>query len=111
MSRRRTNVYADAEDLDLIKAIANRRGVSEAEVIREGIHLAAIGGRVWDDEFDWPAFREHGTVVISPAAHAAPVVPAAAGRSLTGGCGSATWSRAAGQTPRLAGSSRATAAG
>lgn len=54
-------MYADAEDLELIKAIANRRGVSEAEVIREGIHLAAIGGRVWDDEFDWPAFDGPGT--------------------------------------------------
>jgi hypothetical protein len=61
MSLKRTNVYADADDLDLIKEIASRRGVSEAEIIREGIHLAAMGNRVWDDDFAWPAFDGPGT--------------------------------------------------
>ena len=45
---KRTNVYADPADLALIKAAAAQRGVSEAELIREGIRLAALGARVWD---------------------------------------------------------------
>jgi hypothetical protein len=56
MSLKRTNVYADPDDLALIKEIAARRGVPEAEIIREGIHLAALSNRVWDDSFDWPTF-------------------------------------------------------
>lgn len=47
----RTNVYADQEDLAAIKEAARRRGVSEAEIIREGIHLAAMAHRVWDEPF------------------------------------------------------------
>ena len=46
---KRTNVYADPEDLAIIKEAAKRRGVSEAEIIREGIHLAAMANRVWDE--------------------------------------------------------------
>jgi hypothetical protein len=49
MSKKRTNVYADPEDLALIKEAAKRRGVSEAEIIRQGIHLAAMANRVWDE--------------------------------------------------------------
>lgn len=49
MSMKRTNVYADPEDLAIIKAAAKRRGISEAEIIRQGIHLAAMANRVWDD--------------------------------------------------------------
>jgi hypothetical protein len=60
MSLKRTNVYADAEDLALIKEIADRRGVSEAQIIREGIHLAALGNRIWDSPFDWPTFEGTG---------------------------------------------------
>ncbi|MFD8426971.1 CopG family transcriptional regulator [Streptomyces coelicoflavus] len=45
----RTNVYAGPEDLAIIKAAARRRGISEAEIIRQGIHLAAMANRVWDD--------------------------------------------------------------
>ena len=60
MSLRRTNVYADDGDLALIKAAAARRGVSEAEIIREGIHLAAMSSRVWDEPFDWPTFDGAG---------------------------------------------------
>lgn len=48
MSMKRTNVYADPEDLAIIKA-ARRRGISEAEIIRQGIHLAAMANRVWDE--------------------------------------------------------------
>jgi len=65
MSLKRTNVYADAEDLDLIKESAARRGVSEAEIIREGIHLAAMSSRVWDEPFDWPTFPGTGEPATS----------------------------------------------
>ncbi len=47
----RTNVYADADDLALIKEGAARLGVSEAEIIRRGIHLAALSVRTWDEPF------------------------------------------------------------
>jgi hypothetical protein len=60
MSLKRTNVYADPDDLLAIKDIAARRGVPEAEIIREGIHLAALSNRVWDEPLDWPAFDGSG---------------------------------------------------
>jgi hypothetical protein len=60
MSLKRTNVYADSDDLALIKEIAARRGVPEAQIIREGIHLAAMSNRVWDRPFDWPTFEGSG---------------------------------------------------
>jgi hypothetical protein len=60
MSLKRTNVYADAEDLELIKEIAARRGVPEAQIIREGIHLAAMSNRIWDSPLDWPTFEGTG---------------------------------------------------
>ncbi|AUY49765.1 CopG family transcriptional regulator [Streptomyces sp. CB01881] len=63
MSMKRTNVYADAEDLALIKEAALRRGIPEAEIIREGIHLAAMANRVWDEPFDWPTFEGSGSPV------------------------------------------------
>ncbi|WP_432746649.1 ribbon-helix-helix domain-containing protein [Streptomyces sp. JH002] len=49
MTMKRTNVYADPEDLAIIKEAARRRGVSESEIIRQGIHLAAMANRVWDE--------------------------------------------------------------
>jgi hypothetical protein len=60
MSLRRTNVYADSVDLMMIKEAATRRGIPEAEIIREGIHLAAMSSRVWDEPLDWPAFEGSG---------------------------------------------------
>ncbi|RNL86109.1 ribbon-helix-helix domain-containing protein [Halostreptopolyspora alba] len=63
MSMQRTNVYADPEDLALIKEAARRRGVAEAEIIREGLHLAAMANRVWDDPLDWPTFEGSGEPV------------------------------------------------
>jgi hypothetical protein len=63
MSLKRTNVYADVADLMLIKEAAARRGVSEAEIIREGIHLAAMSSRVWDDPLGWPSFDGPGTAI------------------------------------------------
>lgn len=65
MSLKRTNVYADAEDLELIKEIAARRGVPEAQIIREGIHLAAMSNRVWDSTLDWPTFDGSGETATS----------------------------------------------
>jgi hypothetical protein len=64
MSLRRTNVYADAEDLLRIKEAAARRGIAEAEIIREGIHLAAMSSRVWDEPLDWPTFEGSGTPTL-----------------------------------------------
>ncbi|MBF6210759.1 CopG family transcriptional regulator [Nocardia puris] len=63
MSMKRTNVYADAEDLALIKQAAKQRGIAEAEIIREGIHLAALSYRVWDESLDWPTFEGNGEPV------------------------------------------------
>jgi hypothetical protein len=63
MSMKRTNVYADPADLALIKEAAARRGIPEAEIIREGIHLAAMANRVWDEPLDWPSFDGSGTPV------------------------------------------------
>ncbi|MGH3199562.1 MAG: CopG family transcriptional regulator [Streptosporangiaceae bacterium] len=60
MSLKRTNVYADTEDLVLIKEAAARLGVPEAEIIREAIHLAAMSSRVWEDDLDWPTFDGTG---------------------------------------------------
>ncbi|WP_046506706.1 ribbon-helix-helix domain-containing protein [Streptomyces odonnellii] len=51
MALKRTNVYADDTDLALIKEAAARLGVSEAEIIREGIHRIALAHRVWDEPF------------------------------------------------------------
>jgi hypothetical protein len=65
MSLKRTNIYADADDLALIKEIAARRGVPEAEIIREGIHLAAMSHRVWEGALDWPTFDGAGETATS----------------------------------------------
>ncbi|GAB2688794.1 ribbon-helix-helix domain-containing protein [Nocardia thraciensis] len=42
MPLKRTMVYADAEDLAAIKEAAAHSNVSEAEIIRNAIHLAAM---------------------------------------------------------------------
>jgi hypothetical protein len=65
MSLKRTNVYADPDDLALIKQTAARRGVPEAEIIREGIHLAAMSTRVWDEPLEWPTFDGNGQPVTN----------------------------------------------
>ncbi|MYX26137.1 hypothetical protein GTY75_05540 [Streptomyces sp. SID8381] len=51
MALKRTNVYAEDTDLLMIKEAASRMGVSEAEIIREGIHRIALAHRVWDEPF------------------------------------------------------------
>jgi hypothetical protein len=60
MSMKRTNVYADPEDLAIIKEAAKRRGISEAEIIRQGIHLAAMANRVWDEPLFSRSFEGPG---------------------------------------------------
>ncbi|MFC4033958.1 CopG family transcriptional regulator [Streptomyces polygonati] len=60
MSMKRTNVYADPEDLAIIKEAAARRGISEAEIIRQGIHLAAMANRVWDEPLFSRTFEGRG---------------------------------------------------
>jgi hypothetical protein len=60
MSMKRTNVYADPEDLAIIKEAAARRGISEAEIIRQGIHLAAMANRVWDEPLFSRTFEGSG---------------------------------------------------
>jgi hypothetical protein len=57
---KRTNVYADPEDLAIIKEAARRRGISEAEIIRQGIHLAAMANRVWDEPLFSRTFEGSG---------------------------------------------------
>jgi hypothetical protein len=64
MPLKRTNVYADAEDLARIKEAAAQRGIPEAEIIREGIHLAAMSSRVGDEPLDWPTFDGDGTPAL-----------------------------------------------
>lgn len=51
MSLKRTTVYAESEDLAVIKEAAARRGIAEAEIIREAIHLAALANRTWEEPF------------------------------------------------------------
>jgi hypothetical protein len=51
MARRRTTVFADESDLAILKAAAARRGIAEAELLRDAIHLAAMANRTWDEPF------------------------------------------------------------
>jgi hypothetical protein len=60
MSLKRTNVYADSDDLAIIKEAAARLGVSEAEIIRQGIHLAAMANRVWNEPLFSRTFEGSG---------------------------------------------------
>lgn len=60
MSMKRTNVYADPEDLAIIKEAAKRRGISEAEIIRQGIHLAAMANRIWGEPLFSRTFEGSG---------------------------------------------------
>jgi hypothetical protein len=53
MALKRTMVYADPDDLATIKEAARREGVSEAEIIREAIHLAALAKRRWSEPLSW----------------------------------------------------------
>lgn len=56
MSLKRTTVYLDDQDLHDLKDTAARAGVSEAELIREGVRLAIARRRVWDEPVGLPEF-------------------------------------------------------
>lgn len=73
MTLKRTNVYADAEDLAIIKEAAARKGISEAEIIREAIHLAALAQRTWGGPFVTRKFRSGGRRATKEAVHQAVV--------------------------------------
>ncbi|ASU82790.1 CopG family transcriptional regulator [Nocardiopsis gilva YIM 90087] len=66
MAMKRLTVYVDSADLALIKESARRRGIAEAEIIRQGVHLAAMANRVWDEPLDWPMFDGRGETVSNP---------------------------------------------
>lgn len=55
-------MYAEADDLDVIKAAAAREGVSEAEIIRDAIHRAALAKRTWDQPIQWTVHHGDGTL-------------------------------------------------
>lgn len=54
MALKRTTVYLDENDLRDLKIAAARRGVSEAEIIREGVRHALLRNRVWDEPVNLP---------------------------------------------------------
>ncbi|MFD5883063.1 ribbon-helix-helix domain-containing protein [Streptomyces yangpuensis] len=60
---KRTNVYADEEDLQAIKEGAERLGISEAELLRRGIKLAAASVRTWEAPAVRRRFRGSGRTV------------------------------------------------
>lgn len=66
MGLKRTTVYADSEDLAIIKEAAAREGVAEAEIIREAIHLAALSKRTWEEPLEWPSFHSGTGAPVSP---------------------------------------------
>lgn len=51
MGMKRTTVFADEDDLAVIKAAAERHGIAEAELLREAVHLVAMANRTWDEPF------------------------------------------------------------
>jgi hypothetical protein len=66
MGLRRTTVFADEDDLAVIKAAAARRGVAEAELIRDAIHLAALANREWAEPvFSHTYSRRRGTGTVN----------------------------------------------
>jgi hypothetical protein len=47
------------------KAKAQAQAGGKAQIIREGIHLAAMSNRVWDGSLDWPTFEGTGKPATS----------------------------------------------
>ncbi|MEN8655186.1 CopG family transcriptional regulator [Streptomyces sp. 21So2-11] len=56
MSLKRTTVYLEEEDLRELKDAAASKGISEAELIREGVRLAIGRNRTWDEPAGLPVF-------------------------------------------------------
>ncbi len=48
---KRTTVFADEDDLAILKAAAASRGITEAALIRDAIHLAAMANQTWTEPF------------------------------------------------------------
>lgn len=68
---KRTTVFADEDDLAVLKQAAARRGVAEAELLRDAIHLVAMANQSWGEPFfsrthapdaSWPRRDEAATV-------------------------------------------------
>ncbi|MET9516501.1 CopG family transcriptional regulator [Streptomyces sp. NPDC002994] len=57
MSLKRTTVYLEEEDLRALKNIASLKGISEAELIREGVRLAIAQNRTWEEPAGLPVFE------------------------------------------------------
>jgi len=51
MALKRTTVYVDERDLAVIEEAAAREGVSEAEIIKEAVHRAALVRQSRDEPF------------------------------------------------------------
>jgi hypothetical protein len=66
MALKRIMVYADTDDLATIKEAARREGVSEAEIIREAIHLAALAKRRWIEPPSWVQQFDSGENASKP---------------------------------------------
>ena len=56
----------DGSNAFYIKEAAKRRGISEAEIIRQGIHLAAMANRVWDEPLFSRTFEGPGRTLSRP---------------------------------------------
>ncbi|NYI07900.1 ribbon-helix-helix protein, CopG family [Allostreptomyces psammosilenae] len=56
MPLKRITVHVAPEDLAIIKAAAERSGVSASGIMREAIHRAARSRRVWGEPLDAPRF-------------------------------------------------------
>lgn len=54
MALKRTTVYLEDDDLRALKDAATREGISEAEIIREGVRLAIARHRTWDEPAGLP---------------------------------------------------------
>lgn len=60
MALKRTMVHVDPDDLAVIKEAAARDGIPEAEIIRRGVHLAALASRRWEQPFASEKFHLGG---------------------------------------------------
>jgi hypothetical protein len=54
MALRRITIHVDEQDLAIIKEAAARRGVPQTEIIRRGVHLAAMRERRWAEPLGMP---------------------------------------------------------
>ncbi len=67
MAMKRTTVFAEEDDLAILKTAAIRRGVPEAELIRDAIHLAAMANRQWAEPFFSQTYAPTQSEAASPA--------------------------------------------